>query len=82
MIPIIIVGDIDLVPVIHPGAFKMFICDCKAHGANQVQPAPCGSTGPGNVSGILRNFRLHQHDIQRHQEFSIIRFTRETKCPG
>ena len=57
-------GDVQQVPVIQPGALQLFVFNGKAHGPHQVQPRARGGAGACNVAGVLRNLRLHQHDVQ------------------
>ncbi len=59
----VVVGDIQLVPVIQPCAFQLFVVYGEAHGADEMQRSPRGGAGAGDVARILRNFGLMQYDI-------------------
>ena len=51
-------------PVIQPRPLDRLVADVKAKGLDEVEPAPGGRAGPGDVSGIHMDLRLDQHDIE------------------
>ena len=61
-------------PVIHTTAFHIppdrVLGDVKPQGADQMQAAAGGGAGPGDIAAVLRNFRLHQYDIEHRPEHS------------
>ena len=50
-------------PVIQPRALQIFILQAVPQRLDQVQLAPRRRAGARYVAGILRNFRLDQHDM-------------------
>ena len=60
----VVIGDVQIVPVIQPGMFELFVVNGKAHGADQMQAAGGAGAGTGHVARVLRDARLHQHDVQ------------------
>ena len=63
-IQVLIVRNVHQMPVIQARTLHGPVGNIKAKGADQVQAAAGGSAGPGNIAGVLRDLRLHQHDIQ------------------
>ena len=60
----VVIGDVQIVPVVQPGMLEFFVVNGKAHGPHQMQTA--GSTGAGacHVAGVLGDAGLYQNDIQ------------------
>lgn len=60
----VIVGYIELVPVVQTGAFELFVADLEAEGTDKMQPCARNSAGTGDVPGILRYLWFYKDDIQ------------------
>lgn len=73
---ILVVGNIEVLPVIKPRAFKLFIIYFKAHGAHKVEPCSRCGAGSRNVTRILRDLGLDHNDVYLHiYHLRVIRFT-------
>jgi hypothetical protein len=46
----------------------MLVVDGKAEFADQVQDGPGGRTKARNISGVGRDLRLDQHDVEGHTQ--------------
>jgi len=55
----------DTRPVIEAGPLQVAIRETKAEGFDQVQRGVGGRAGSCNIAGILRDFRLIEHDLQK-----------------
>ena len=60
----VVVGNVQLVPVIQPGALDLLVRNGKAHGPYQVQPCAGGSAGAGDIAGVLGNFRFDERNVK------------------
>ena len=60
----VVVGNVQIVPVVQPGVLELFVINGKAHGAHQMQTAGRAGTGARHVAGVLGDAGLYQHDIQ------------------
>ena len=60
----VVVGNVQIVPVVQPGVLEFFVVDGKTHGAYQMQTAGGASTGARHVAGVLGDAGLYQNDIQ------------------
>ena len=57
-------GNVQVFPVIQARTLKLGAVNVKAQWSDQMQTrAGCGA-GAGNISGVLRDARLHQRDVQ------------------
>ena len=61
---ILIIGDVQIVPVVQTGTLEFFVVDGKSHRSYQMQTRSGAGTGARNITGVLGNLRLKQHDIQ------------------
>ena len=57
-------------PVIKAGTFELFVVNMKAHRFNKVEPCTGCGAGSGNVSGVLRNLRFNENNVERSQVVS------------
>jgi hypothetical protein len=55
---------LDFLPVIEPGSFQFAVVDGKSKRLNQVQLRPRGETEPADVTGVRRNLRLDENDVE------------------
>ena len=93
----IIIADVQIVPVVQPGVLELPVVDGKAHRPHQMEAAGRAGAGAGHVAGVLRDARLHQHDVQGRFFAHIRRLTlpaagtagaaeartrRRSGCPG
>ena len=75
IVQILIVSNVQQMPVIQTGSFQLFVVDFEAHGLHDVQTGACGGAGAADVTGVLRNLRFHQHNIQcGHSACPFLRF--------
>ena len=61
---IIVVGDIELVPIVKPGAFKLSVVYFKAHRSYQMKRRAGYGAGSGNVARVLRYFGLDKNEVK------------------
>jgi hypothetical protein len=65
---------IDHVPVIKPSPAKGFLVHVEADGLDDVQPAPSRGARSADVSRVVGNLRVQQHDMKRrigHRQRSL-----------
>ena len=55
--------------VVKSRAFELFVVDLKPHRLYDVQRRARAVASAGDVAGILRNFRLHKHNIYLRQPY-------------
>ena len=60
----IVIGNVQIMPVVQPGVFELFVVDGKTHGPHQMQTAGGAGTGARHVAGVLGDAGLYQNDIQ------------------
>ena len=60
---IFVIGYVELVPVIEPRTLELFVINGKTHRFDYVKSCTGGGTGTGNITGVLRYFRLYQNYI-------------------
>lgn len=51
-------------PVIQARALELPVVDFKPHRPDQVKPGAGGRAGAGDISGVLRDFRFHQYNVE------------------
>jgi hypothetical protein len=56
-------GEIHHGPVIQAGAFDSPLTDVEAQGLDEVQAAPGGGAGAGDIPAVLGNLRFYQYNI-------------------
>ena len=56
--------ELDEMPVIKASASYRVLVDAEAQAANQVQGAVGCCTNARDISGVRRDLRLHEHDIE------------------
>ena len=59
-----VLDEIDVLPVVHPGPFEVFVVDLKAQRMDEVQSCPDGKACPSDVSRVVGNQRGAQHDVE------------------
>ena len=64
IIQIIIVRDIQQMPVIQSCSFQVLIRGSEAHRPHNMQPCTRRGAGSGYISRILRYFRLYENNIE------------------
>ena len=64
VVKVFIIGDVQKMPIIQARALQLAVVDAKTQRLHQVQARAGGGTGAGNVSGVLRDLRLHQYNVQ------------------
>jgi len=65
----VVIGNIQLVPVVQSRALQLLVVHGKAHWADQMQRGTGGGAGAGNVAGVLWDLRLMQYDMDmRHSK--------------
>ena len=62
-LPIIVVVNIERLPVIHSTALQVAVGDGEAKGTNQVEAAVHKSTQTPDVPGVLRNLWIKEDDV-------------------
>lgn len=60
----IVIGDVQKMPVIQARALELPVVDFKPHRPDQVKPGAGGRAGAGDISGVLRDFRFHQYNVE------------------
>ena len=55
---VVVVGDVQLVPIVQPRPFELAVVDGKAHGTNDVECRAHGGAGARDVARVLRNLGL------------------------
>lgn len=55
--------NVYLIPVIKARPLEMFVPEKKSQRADQVEAGSCRRTGPGDIAGVLRDFRLEENHI-------------------
>ena len=63
----VIVKNFQKVPIIQPRALSVSIRDLKSQRTHKVQSATRRRTRAGNISRILRDFGLHQNDVEHNR---------------
>ena len=54
---------LDILPVIHPGAFEFFVVKLEAERLDEVQFCAGGRAEPRHVARVGRDFRFNQDDV-------------------
>ena len=54
---------LDVLPVIHPGAFELGVVELEAEGLDEVQRRAGRGAKAGDVAGVRRDFGFKQDDI-------------------
>ena len=60
---VVVIGNIELVPIIQAGATHLSVVNCETEWANQMQCCTGCSAGTRNITCVLGDFRLHQHNV-------------------
>ena len=60
----IVIGDVQKMPVIQARALELPVVDFKPHRPDQVKPGAGGRAGAGDISGVLRDFRFRQYNVE------------------
>ena len=55
ILPVLIIGDVEIVPVIKTGPLELGVIDRKAHRFNQMEPGAGRGAGAGDIPRVLRN---------------------------
>ena len=77
---IFIICNIELMPVVEPGAFELAVVNGKPHRFDDMQCGAGSGTGARDIAGVLRNFRLMQNDVDVfHFVFRLSAFEFERK---
>ncbi|MNT92103.1 hypothetical protein D3C72_2333280 [compost metagenome] len=58
--------NLDGMPIVQTGTLQGFVIGIKAQRAHQMEMRSRSGAGPRNITGIRRNFRLHQHNMKSH----------------
>ena len=59
-------------PVVQPRPFDRLFADVEAQGLNEMEAAPGGGAGAGDVAAVLRDLRFHQYNVQQSKPSSHI----------
>ena len=70
ILPVVVIGDVQQMPVIQPGPLELAVVHGEAHGADQVQPCAGGGAGAGDVAGVLGDLRFQKYNVQGRQNGS------------
>ena len=76
----VVIGDIDILPVIQPRALQILIRHFEPQRADEVQTAARGRAGAGDVARVLRDLRFNQYDVE-HTIFSFFSFFASREGP-
>jgi hypothetical protein len=55
---------IEMLPIVHAGATKLFFVQSKAERADEPEFGPEGDASATDITRVLRYFRLKQGDVQ------------------
>jgi len=61
---IIVIGDVQLVPVVQSGTLEMLVGHLKTKRPYQMQPCARNSAGPGDIACILRYLRFNKNYVK------------------
>lgn len=61
--PVLPAFPIDVLPIIHPGAFELLVVELKSKRLNQMQRGAGRGAEAGDVAGVGRNFGFEQNDV-------------------
>ena len=64
-LPILIVGGIQVFPIVKPRAAQIIIVGFETKGMDQMELRIVGNAKPTDAAGVLRNFRLVQNDVEQ-----------------
>ena len=68
-LPMIVVADIELVPVVHASSTQLRIIDLKAERVDEVQDAARDCAHPTNVARVRRDLRAEENKVERWRHF-------------
>lgn len=78
----VIEGDVQQMPVIQSRPFQLPVVNGETHGAHQMKPCTGGGTGPGDIAGVLGDFRLYKNDIEGRQAIDSFSVSRNLPVMG
>ena len=76
----VIVGYIELVPVVKTCALELLVCDLEAERSDKVQSCARNGAGAGNVPRILRYLRFYKDDVEIMHSFPSVIVLFGIKC--
>jgi hypothetical protein len=56
--------DIDLWPVVKPGAFHLFVIKAESKWFDEMKSGACCQAQPSDRTGVVRNLRLKEDDVE------------------
>ena len=59
----VVIGDVELMPIVQPCALELAVVNCKSEWANEVQGRTRRRAGARNVARVLRNFGLVEYNV-------------------
>ena len=60
----VVIGDVQLVPVVQTCTFQVLVADLEAQRTDEVQSCSRNGAGSGDISRILRYLRFYKDDIE------------------
>ena len=66
-LPVVVVVQVEAVPVVHPAAPDLFIGYFETEGMNEMEAGTGNRTQPTDVTGVLRDFGIKEDDVQHRR---------------
>ena len=66
--PVVVVVQVEAVPVIHPAAPDLFVGNVETEGMNEMEARVGNRTEPPDVTGVLWDFRIEEDDVQHGED--------------
>ena len=64
VVPVLIFAYVEVVPVVHAGAFEGGVGEVETVGLDEMQPRPRHHAGSPDVAGVGGNLGLEKHDVE------------------